>query len=221
MNRFGGLPQRSVNSAVLMIDKPLWDRAPTAAAVQAAYPRKAKGAGYIVYRCAFDSKGAAADCSVVSQQGDAWFIFAAQSLLRSFVLSPVPSDGKHLRTVADIPFSFPAPGAPAPPSPPPRWVRTLTPKAAATLYPLAARAAKVSEGVGVVDCMISDEGHLFDCRIAREFPANLGFGEAALKGAEVMSMNPWSADGRPMGGRRINLPVRLQLESAPTPIDAP
>jgi hypothetical protein len=46
----------------------------------------------------------------------------------------------------------------------------------------------------------------------------MGFGAAALEIAAVVAMNPWTAQGDPVDGARIRLPLRLELpKEAPTP----
>jgi TonB family protein len=210
---------------VAILTKPNWRSAPSAAAVRAAYPAQAKGlAGKAVVRCGFDKDAHATDCKVRSQTpGGKGFGQAAKQLAESFVLWAPRTEANMLPLIlADIPFSFTAANGPEEPPPPPRWTLTLTPTAADQLFPAAARAAKLETGVGVVDCGITNEGRLADCRVAREDPAGLGFGEAALKAAGAIAMNPWTEDGRPMEGHRVAVPIRLKLQTeAPPPAAAP
>jgi protein TonB len=66
----------------------------------------------------------------------------------------------------------------------------------------------------MVDCTVVHDGSLNDCAVASEDPAGLGFGDAALQIAAVMGMNPWTAQGTPVEGARIRLPIRLVLPQA-------
>ena len=43
------------------------------------------------------------------------------------------------------------------------------------------RAAKGGPGHAVVDCAVGTAGEPVDCKVARETPEGVGFGEAALK----------------------------------------
>ncbi len=65
-------------------------------------------------------------------------------------------------------------------------------------------------------CTVRHDGGLTACEVVSEQPAGLGFGDAALIVAGVMEMNPWTAQGTPVDGARIKLPVRLEL-----PADTP
>jgi protein TonB len=57
--------------------------------------------------------------------------------------------------------------------------------------------------------------------VVSESPADVGFGEAAMRVAAVMRMNPWTSQGAPVDGMKINLPIRLVLPDAPPPPAAP
>ncbi len=46
-------------------------------------------------------------------------------------------------------------------------------------------------------------------------PDGLGFSEAAAKLASTMRMNLWSADGAPVEGGVVHIPIRLNLKPQP------
>jgi hypothetical protein len=45
----------------------------------------------------------------------------------------------------------------------------------------------------------------------------MGFGKLALAIANIMAMNSWSKQGIPVGGGRVRLPIRLNLNPAEAP----
>ena len=95
------------------------------------------------------------------------------------------------------------------------WLTKMNPEYAAKLFPAPAAAAGLKTGVGTVECTIKHDGGLEPCAVVSEQPPGLGFGDAALQIAAVMKMNPWTAQGDPVDGARIRLPVRLELQTAP------
>ena len=66
---------------------------------------------------------------------------------------------------------------------------------------------------------------LSGCEVQSEEPAGMGFGDAALQIASVMKMNPWTNQGAPVDGMKIQLPIRLvaadDAAAAATPPAAP
>ena len=85
------------------------------------------------------------------------------------------------------------------------------------LYPPQAVKAAVRTGQAKVVCTVSHEGYLTDCAVVEERPANLGFGDAALQVAAAMQMNPWTSQGSPVDGGRIELPIKMVLPEEPAP----
>ena len=52
-------------------------------------------------------------------------------------------------------------------------------------------------------------------------PNGLGFSEAAVKLAATLKMNLWSADGAPVVGGVVHIPIRLNLKGAAEAPNAP
>lgn len=205
-----------VGGAMTLMAYPMWVEAPSVAEVEAAYPASANGgAGKVVVRCAFDIEGHTTDCAVKSQTpADKGFGLAALALAEHFVVLHTDDDADILPgVIADIPINFRKPGAGAPRLPEPQWRTALTAAAAEDLFPLAARDAKVTSGVGTVECLVNGLGGLTDCRVTGEQPDNLGFGAAALEASKPLVISPWSSEGEPFAGRRLTVPIRLRLVS--------
>ena len=111
----------------------------------------------------------------------------------------------------DIPVSFLATGRPAPRLVAPQWVSTLDAANLTVVFPREAVAAGVSRGGGVLKCRATHEGRLAECQVISESPEGLGFGQAVLKAADFMAMNPWSMDGAPVDDAVIQVPITLAL----------
>ena len=88
------------------------------------------------------------------------------------------------------------------------------------LYPTKAADAGIQEGTGVADCLVAPDGRMTDCHIAREAPADMGFGAAAVLVVGVMQMDPWTPEGRPVAGARVKVPIQFSLAPEPA-ADAP
>lgn len=215
-----------VGGAMNLMAYPIWVQAPSLEEVEAAYPTAmAKGvAGKAVVRCAFDIEGRTTDCEVLSQTpAERGFGAAALALADDFVVLHTEEDAALLPAViADIPIAFRKPEASLGKMPDPQWLTEVSASGADAFFPVAAREEAVTSGVGTVDCLVNKQGGMTDCRVTRERPAELGFGEAAVQVAQLMRMNAWSATGRTYAGRRLVVPIRLQLtKPKEAPMSAP
>jgi TonB family protein len=205
------------DDTVTVIRAAPWMSAPTAEQLSEAFPKGALGktsSAHVVMRCSFAQGGGLRDCAAISATPqDQGFANAAKSLTSDFRAYPDPKRDQMFRLRIDIPFDFRDPGQPAPPVEvyDPIWLRQASPNYVAKLFPLAATNAGVRTGRAEVDCKVQHDGSLKDCTVASEDPAGMGFGDAALEIAAVMVMNPWTAQGDPVDGARIRLPVRLGL----------
>ncbi|MBX9574045.1 MAG: energy transducer TonB [Caulobacteraceae bacterium] len=94
-----------------------------------------------------------------------------------------------------------APGPPPPPSSErpsnrtdllanPQWSR----RPAARRFPSAARAQGVTNGSADLVCSALRSGRLTSCRVVEEVPAGAGFGEEALRAAQIAQLAPRSVD---------------------------
>ena len=201
-------------STAVVLDPP-WTRVPTQAAVDAAWPKEAAGlpSGQAALRCGLDKTGGLDDCEIISE------LPRGKALAKDFRLTFAPEEAKAVKRVKiDVPFRFRDPALPdARKLTKPRWIRTLSPQAMLAVYPEAAFKAGVRSGDGAVTCTVTVSGELTDCQAAREAPAGLDFGAAAIKAAAVMRMNPWTKEGDTVDGLRITIPMSFTLSEADPP----
>ena len=95
-----------------------------------------------------------------------------------------------------------APASPLGRGPPisnPVWERLPTGDDYARNYPAGASYSGISGGAEV-GCTVDAEGLLTDCTVVAEYPANEGFGKAALKISKRFKMKPLTRDGVPVAG---------------------
>lgn len=213
---------------VRVILDPPWTATPTAEDVKAAWPAKSTvKAATASVRCRLNAKGDVRLCEVISEspKGQGFGRAAAKLAEEKFTVRVSVEEGKKFGDYSvDIPFRFRNPAEPDTRAVTrPKWIRALSPESVALVFPQAATAAGLSQGRGTINCMVEVTGALADCKPVSEEPVGMGFGEAALKAANYMTMNPWSTDGDPLGGLRVTLPIRLVLtdrETEPAPVPA-
>jgi TonB family protein len=209
--------------SVTVIRAAPWMSVPDAAQLSEAFPKAAVGKvpfAHVVLRCAIGANGGVRDCTPVSVTPDnRGFAAAATSLASDFKAYPDAKRDQIRRLRIDIPFDFRDPSQTALPVEvyDPIWLRLVSPAYAAQLFPPAAAKAGVRKGSATLECGVRHDGTLRDCGVVSEEPSGLGFGDAALTIAGVMAMNPWTAQGDPVDGARIRLPIRLELPASATP----
>lgn len=197
----------------------VWDQAPSFADMAAAWPDGAYASlqeGSATLSCQISRNGALRNCQTLSDTPQGLgFAREAKGLIGKFRLK---IDLTTLRKDQDyfvtVPFRFLNPRTAAGRAnkvTSPRWISMPDPARIQGAFPKAAADAGVKQGVGVIDCATARDGHLTDCKVSREAPQGLGFGEAAMTVAPIMQMNPWTDDGRPIDGARIKLPVEFKL----------
>jgi hypothetical protein len=196
--------------------------------VAQAFPKGAIGkvrSAHVVLRCDLKSDGGLTGCESVSEtpagQG---FTRAAMSLAKDFRVLGEAKAAAAKGFEIDVPFDFEDPSGAGPPVEvyDPLWLKTVSPSGGAKLFPAAAAKAGLRAGSAKVACTVAQDGTLKACSVVSEDPAGMGFGDAALVIASVMQMNPWSAEGSPVDGAHIVLPIKLVLpQDAPAPTAAP
>jgi hypothetical protein len=207
---------------VTMMDNPVWIEAASFDDLAAAYPAAGGGEeGYAAAHCRVERDSAKAgtlrDCQILKESPDGHgFGKAALALTAKFRADPAPLDRapNHDQIWVDIQMRLP------PPKPPagehtitsPRWIVTVDPKILPQLFPPQAAARGLTAGEGVARCRVASDGALTACVPEAADPGGLGFAEVAVRVASKMRMNLWSADGAPVNGGLVHIPVRLNLD---------
>jgi TonB family protein len=105
----------------------------------------------------------------------------------------------------------------------PVWIQRPGGEDIARYYPKAAITAGVGAAKVVIDCGITGEGRLDNCRVRQEEPAQYGFGEATIQLASHFRMAPNDLDGKPTAGGTVRIPVKFVRapDLAPVSSDTP
>jgi TonB family protein len=192
-----------------------WPEAPSYAAVAAAYPKEARAkklGGRATLSCEFNAEGRLARCNTLTEEPHGLgFASAAKQLTKEFRAFPNTSSGASLygaRVQLAIVFD-PAMLADGKP---------VIGKAQWAGLPSAedTRAAfsRVETGHGTVRvllaCVVQPGGGVSGCTVEREEPAGIGVGQAALALAPRFRLSTWSAEGLPVVGGTVNIPLRYE-----------
>lgn len=68
-----------------------------------------------------------------------------------------------------------------------------------------------TEGRATISCTVTAKGTLESCEVQAEEPADMGFGEAALRMSKLFRMRPKTQDGAPVEGGSVRIPIRFNL----------
>ena len=182
-----------------------------------AYPARGGGVeGFAVAHCHVERSGALTSCEPRKEVPlDRGFATAAASLGTRFRVEIDPARIPHGPPLwVDIPIRFPPPGADrAREVASPTWIAGFDPNQTVKLFPPEAIAQGLTTGRGLARCVVARDGSLTDCTAMPGEPDGLGFSEAAVKMAPSLRMNPWTADGAPVDGAVIRLPIRFNLKT--------
>ena len=197
----------------------VWAEAPTYADVLAAYPPNAKAArtgGRATLYCQFRMDGRLRGCEGVNDQPfGKGFHSAAQKLVEKFRAYPASSDGKGLRDASiQLPFTFDPSmldgnntvGRPL-------WAGLPSNDdvfAAFTGTPKNVGAVRV-----VLGCVVEQGGTVSGCKVLSENPAGKGFGQAALALSAKFKLSTWTAEGLPVVGGEVHIPIRFETDEPP------
>ncbi len=144
--------------------------------------------------------------------------FGAASLLAlgaCALAAPVMAQERLPPPVAVPPVTAPPMIMAAPPRPSvitnPRWVRQPM-----TSFPERAMSRGIEYGRVRLECVVSVESRLTDCKVLVETPAGAGFAEAALAGTLHAIVEPRTIDGVRTPSR-VTFNVDFRLEDPPEP----
>jgi TonB family protein len=224
--KFEGSAAGPTNDVIHVVSAAPWYETPTLDQVQAAFPKEAIGkiaSGHVVLRCSLNPDGRLEFCDRLSEEpAGAGFGRAAEALVKDFKVITDPKVHHYQDYRIDVPFDFRDPSQPTPPLEihSPLWLRRVNPDRAAALYPAAAM-ERYKSGTATLECAVAHSGVLTDCQVESESPADVGFGDAALKMAPDMAMNPWTSQGTPLDGLKVRVPFRMERPEPAPAVAAP
>lgn len=207
--------------AVTMLDNPVWAEAAGFEDLALAYPAKGGGVeGYAAAHCMVERSGAQAGglrhCQIIKETPrEAGFGAAALSLTSQFrvATASLAKAPRGAPVWVDIPIRLPPPARIADRTVmAPVWIVSMDPNARPKVFPPEAQDSGVTAGRGVARCTVGPDGSMTACVPEPGEPDGLGFSEAAAKLASTMKMNLWSADGAPVEGGVVHIPIRLNLK---------
>jgi len=198
----------------------MWSEAPSYADVVEAYPTKARGerkGGRATLACSMTEAGRLTHCDVAMSNPEGYgFDVAAKALAKGFSF-PVRNDGDRKATHSievHVPFTFdPAMldegthvvGKPS-------WAALPTREQVQSAF----KDVKVTGTArAMLGCAIQPGGSLDGCKVTSETPSGLGVGAAALALAPTFRLTTWTAEGLPVVGGVINIPIRYEGDPAP------
>lgn len=203
---------------VTIIENPLWAAAANFEDLANAYPAKGGDVeGYAVDHCMVARSGVLHDCVTTKEEPEGrGFGKAALALAPKFKVTRELADAPHRtpQVWVDVPIRFPPPQERADHTVmAPTWITAIDSKASPRLFPPEAVARGLVTGRGVVRCTVDSDGSMTSCVPEPGDPDGLGFSEAAAKLAPGLKMNLWSADGAPVQGGVVHIPIRLNLKA--------
>jgi TonB family protein len=195
-----------------------WSTAPSYAEVAAAYPAKAREAkigGRATIGCDLNKEGRLVNCVTVSAEPKGYgFEAAAKGLMKSFTL-PVENEADR-KVVQSVSVHMPVVFAPVmltdakPLSGKPVWARLPD----AEELDKAFANVKAGDPVRVMmECQVVARGAVEGCRVESEAPAGAGVAAAALALAPGFRLTPWTAEGLPVIGASVRIPLRYQARA--------
>jgi len=210
------------------VRNPDWLRRPSSEDLLVVWPREAwrKGqGGKATISCTTTVQGLLRACQVIEEApAGAGFGAAAITLSRQFVMKPAMKDGVPMEATVRIPINFASPGGSTGtylrPSGSPIYAQLpwrMAPTYAEVLaaYPAKARAAKAS-GTVVLDCKITAEGGLSNCRTIRDDPDGYGFASAARSLSDRFVTPTQTNKGESIAGSHAHVTITFAAASLET-----
>lgn len=194
---------------------PLWKQAPTYADAVKAYPSRARAAhlgGGASVTCTVNVTGHLRDCAVWREKPDGYgFGNAARKLGEQMraVRGPEARDARELRVVLTFHPEM-ADGTPYI-AQDAVWLDLPSPADfAAAFTDTGANSVRVA-----LVCDVVAGGWLSGCVVDQEAPAGQGYGTAAVKLAPKIRIGLLAADGTPLVGAKVRVPLRYELTPKP------
>lgn len=202
-----------------------WPAAPSYADVVAAYPQKAREAnigGRATVNCSFDRDGRLRSCQTLTEQPKGQgFGEAAKALTKRFRAYPTYPDGKSVAgSVVTVPFVFdpnmltnakPVVGKP-------NWAGIPTVE---QITAALGKADRPGTSRVAINCTVQPGGSVADCSVDSESPSGVGLGAAALTLAPNFKLSTWTAEGLPIVGGSVRIPLRYEGGAAPASASPP
>jgi TonB family protein len=192
---------------------PEWTAAPSYQDAAKAYPPRARAArvgGSAVVTCTVGPSGALRTCGVLGETPAGYgFGNVARKLAEQLRVarSPEAADGKELRL--NVTFRPEMLDAAPYVAPDPVWLGLPSAAEFQATFP------KTENGVNrvrvVLLCDVAAGGALSGCTVANEEPAAQGYGIAALALAPRIRVGLLAADGTPLVGAKVRVPIRYEM----------
>ena len=204
---------------VTMLDSPVWIQAASFDDVARAYPAKGgEVEGYVAAHCQVDKAGGLKACQIAKESPERrGFGDAALSLIPRFRVDPaqVAKAPGSTAVWVDVPIRLPPPAELADRTiAAPLWLIGIDPAATARFFPRKASVNGLTTGSGVARCTVAADGSMADCDAEPGLPDGMEFSYTAARLASTMKMNLWSADGGPVEGGVVHIPIAFNLKDA-------
>lgn len=131
--------------------------------------------------------------------------------VQTLPVEPKPERAESVGAVASLDTPRFDPPAPDPVIRNPTWLKLPGAREFARFYPDREMRME-TEGKAVLNCQVTATGSVTGCKVASQFPANSGFGEAALKLSRYFVMSPRTVDGQPVEGGQVSIPIAFNLD---------